>query len=1325
VANGYPENLIQQLSVRFQDSDNATVTLQLAQCDVAQWEGMVGQGILRASNTNPEPVLVRSHHGGHWTTYSNLGETFYRGPKVMKLHRHDGTTDVDTGVTATINPSMRYPMFFISDTESGTPVVRHGPIDVSDPATYPANLVFAKNIHTLPYFLRDHTHVDLPVLLTAAADGGFASASLPDKTTVTTEVGFRADMGGGVSALVLSWDQRFPLFFPEKVRHYETEFLRPEGGFEHYGNHRGELHPSAQLITHGSGSTDYPGLPIHAKMTLPAAATDPESQSVFVTENPRLEYQLLPIASEEWRKLTIKLGPDIGAISNGVEVRIYSGDSYARGDRDDPQAGFSLQVLKPGTGLEALAVPSNGIISLPTGNPLYTLLTSEDGLQLFLKRTSAVNELHHLSVDLLPKTGDCSPFQVLALDLLPVDFITGGGDSQNITHQLKESSGPPVVRLNAITTNDVSVSNGVATVSISGKVYDAIMGAVPSGKGADIEGVRVFLNGAETDFEEALHRNSDHVSFWAPYGPSAGIPSFEVTIPASGVNRIRVETTPNVAGKKGYAEFDVVFEKDFAPPVVHPAQAVAVDILIAGAFSDTTKDTIDLALPGQPANDSLEETEVDSGIFVSATTGAVVTLPADFTPTSSEDDFVCRLAIPGIAPAGSGGTESSGEILCEETGPTTLRFAYRHTIPAQTESSDFTWELSSVDMLNEGYLGMAHPIAFRTASLGTAFGFKGQGAEFPILEHAETEAFYASTTEGKPLIGFLVRQDGEEGDGSLEFLYYDHEDESLKRQSLADFGLSSSALNLEGIRMPVTNFQRTEWRLLDTDGSPSEGLIPVNIEALIDLVEGDSSIEIPEDSQAIIEVSGHPPDSVLCMFSPENPGDRFDMVMPGGEPASEPAERNVTFAAVGGSYRTIQKLVIYDTGGNSPSALTDSQWNALKALGYLAVHNADPVIASAKDLEWAMEKFGPPHPPEGITMGVPGVTDPKNAQFYRFDGYQDHHLFNQYEKNPGKRARWNKIFGADFDVDEFTVPVKTKYHSKISKNITREWDDFLAEYFDSSHQLKSGVDIQQLRRTTLDKMRSINAQWGIDTSQMRPYPQILGNSLTTRPTLCNRLIENPGRLGTSLDRFKMIDEAAFGPLFKGSNVARNAWWKDTAKKAFKRGGKNGVKKVIPILSAAITIAKASAITLQVGQEGWEEAMAQAINEELGLEDIELARSALLKDFSTSLIGGGTSIPALTLPNGQVIGIGERNFHCYFNFSDRVYKVVPYMIHEIKVFPDGTLPKVALRMEDRPFEIWIASNPPFLIRDYWPAIGDSRQLYDDAKIRAKANSNGGP
>ncbi len=960
--------------------------------------------------------------------------------------------------------------------------------------------------------------------------------------------------------------------------------------------------------------------------------------------------------------------------------------------------------------------------STPEG--IAAMLDSPDSLEITSETFTIPDGATKSNVVSLSPTGGGNAEDFVAVDLLAnLEFVTGAADARHAISRLPISTGPPSVVLKTITAADVSVSGGEATVIIEGDVYDAIMGAVPADHGADIEEVKVFLNGAESSFSGALQRQTDEETFWAPFGPKAKIQPITVTMPASGINHIKVETSPNAAGIRGKAEFQVVFEKTFGEAVQHASQSMEVDLLLPANLSTTAADTVEVAWPGQAPMDSLVESGPDTRKFVSAETGRMLTIAGDYAPTAQPDSLRCYVSGLG---AGAGESGLGGGVTCVETGPTTLRFAYVQTIPAQSESAPYEWTLASVDMGAEGYTGVTHPIAFRTMNLGQNAKLIWHASEFPITPDEAETGYYASTSTGKPLIGFLVPKAVEGAADSREFIYYDHAASVLQRKEVPAAATESAykvkidQTSTDDLILPIA-----DWRMLNLDGTSSEGLLPVNIEALIDLAEGDATIEIPEESKALVEISGRQAGEVLRIFSPVFTNDLFDLAVPGAQPWSPLATRKLTLEeAASGVFRTQQSLVLYTSGGDAPETLTSAQWEALKAAGIVAVHNGAPVIGSTEDLEWAMKQFGPPHPGPGVPMGVNGVTDPGEADFHRFPGYQDHHVFNQYDGNPAKRARWNLIFGDDFDVDEFTVPVKRKYHQKFHHHINNGWEEFLSGYFDSSHKLKSGVNLQDLRRQTLDKMRSLHGQWGIDTSLLRPYPTILDKYLKQRPTLCNRLIKNQGRLGCSMDKFKVIDEMAFGPLLRGAESPRNSWWKNTIKKIYKREGKKGIGKLIPMVSAAMTVHSVVSAAIDTKEYGWEEAAAQALNNQLDLGDIELARESIRQQFNTGLIGGGLAQPAIALRNGQILGMNERTFRCFWNPDGTISQVVPYVISEIKVFPDGP-PKVAAVMEVPPFETRIVEDPDYIIRDYWPAVGDSKWLFEEARSRAMLNAAGTP
>jgi hypothetical protein len=162
----------------------------------------------------------------------------------------------------------------------------------------------------------------------------------------------------------------------------------------------------ATITPHSAGTLEYPGMPIGSSNFPPAPYNHHSSTT-----------PLLPIQSEQWHKLVLKVGPDAGALSNGITLKLGTGEE----GENDPQTGFSLQT--PDTGdFEPLTIPANGKIEMTPSSELYQKLTSPEGLTLFLKRDSTVSEFHRLGLDLIPKKSTYLIQRVAALDLPPVDL---------------------------------------------------------------------------------------------------------------------------------------------------------------------------------------------------------------------------------------------------------------------------------------------------------------------------------------------------------------------------------------------------------------------------------------------------------------------------------------------------------------------------------------------------------------------------------------------------------------------------------------------------------------------------------------------------------------------------------------------------------------------------------------------------------------------------------------------------------------------------------------------------------------------------------------
>src|SRR5690606_13489400 len=107
--------------------------------------------------------------------------------------------------------------------------------------------------------------------------------------------------------------------------------------------------------------------------------------------------------------------------------------------------------------------------------------------------------------------------------------------------------------------------------------------------------------------------------------------------------------------------------------------------------------------------------------------------------------------------------------------------------------------------------------------LGEGASLEWFGTEFPITLGEDDYRYYASTAEGKPLMGFLIRSEDEEGAPLREFIYYDHSTGSIQRKEVSasslvtTYKIMSNETVLGEFELPLVG-----WRLLDLEGAESE-----------------------------------------------------------------------------------------------------------------------------------------------------------------------------------------------------------------------------------------------------------------------------------------------------------------------------------------------------------------------------------------------------------------------------------------------------------------------------------------------------------------------
>ncbi len=407
VTTGYPEQTLQNLSLRFRDAQNATTWLNLARIDVAEWEGMIaGIGDNGINLPNFPVVNVVSHHKGvkqkaEHLVRESVRSVWYRGPKAVQLLDASGS---NIGATAQIG-SERYPLFIIS--KSGSSHVVEHVLDISDPVVFPHDGKFYVNRWSTGITMSPSAVGNIGIPAGGIRFQGFPPA--PETGTpnfgVTGESYIDDEYRTIYSNVWTLSEPNLPYRNFNGLIFYSWTDSEDELRRDHSGIGGIAADIGATITPHSVGTPEYPGLPISPPSFPPAPFNNWPGR-----------IPLLPIQSEQWHKIVLKVGPDAGALSNGITLKFGTGEE----GENAPQSGFSLQV-KNSNSFTPLPLPGNGEIEMLPSSELYQKLTSPEGLTLFLQRDATVSESHRMGLDLIPKKSTYLVQRVAALDLPPLD----------------------------------------------------------------------------------------------------------------------------------------------------------------------------------------------------------------------------------------------------------------------------------------------------------------------------------------------------------------------------------------------------------------------------------------------------------------------------------------------------------------------------------------------------------------------------------------------------------------------------------------------------------------------------------------------------------------------------------------------------------------------------------------------------------------------------------------------------------------------------------------------------------------------------------------
>lgn len=394
----YPTLSLQNLTLRFRDSQQATSWFMLARIDVAEWEGMVA-GLRAGPPSGGWEASIQSHSGGLKSPASYLAgmngghALWYRGARNMEIHNSPGPA-----IFAMIGEGVLYPMIFMSQVGSG-PLALHSVADISSAETIPYLGVWAFNDWS------ESIRINGTGFGCTVPPGGNVYEAIPERTEngnsyVHVEI-HRLTADGERMMTDTNW----PIYIAQAPARRMTTI-----NFEAGGQGRAKftavdcwMPVGAQIAPYTAGTPELPGLP------LPGDSHTDSTDSV-----------LLPIAQGAWHKIILKVGPDAAALSNGIGLWLRKGE-YGE---DAPQTGFTLKVQGENSTLEDLTVPADGKITFAANSQNWQRLTSPEGLTLFMSRDENVDEIHDLSLQLLKKHEWYAQeaVRIASIDLVPVDL---------------------------------------------------------------------------------------------------------------------------------------------------------------------------------------------------------------------------------------------------------------------------------------------------------------------------------------------------------------------------------------------------------------------------------------------------------------------------------------------------------------------------------------------------------------------------------------------------------------------------------------------------------------------------------------------------------------------------------------------------------------------------------------------------------------------------------------------------------------------------------------------------------------------------------------
>ena len=508
------------------------------------------------------------------------------------------------------------------------------------------------------------------------------------------------------------------------------------------------------------------------------------------------------------------------------------------------------------------------------------------------------------------------------------------------------------------------------------------------------------------------------------------------------------------------------------------------------------------------------------------------------------------------------GSVSSTEQTFEETGSGTSTFDHTDFPP---DGGAYSWSVVSVEKLDQSWPGRYVPAAIRLKGPGGVEAKKIRlwNRDFDVVA---SSGFFYPAINNKIVVGPTVYS----GWGYTFFF----PDTTQSKLGTGEFDEKMGAEFVKSGSVEVSKrFMASRLELRGKYGLESIRRVPIF--TLLDKIE-DENVDVEDECLGKIRVYGYKKKQRIEVSSPDT-GESFELLLPDAQPQ---LTRSAVMSEKEGYAESEQEVCVYHSYEDQET-VSDAQWNLLRDMDILAIHNPDP-LEEIRDLSTSA----------------------------RIPGYQDHHLFPQSREF---MPFWDEIFGKDIDIHDFTVPADAPPHNQKWYAWNNSWRAFIAQ---QRELMARGKGKQAVLRDTMNNMLKMagEKEFNYNVSLVRRYTGSL------------RTGSKPAAYGSSLDKLFEVAHK-YGKI----DLKKDERWRKLACRAGKQFGKRFLR-ALPWVGRALV---AWAIVTKINDPVGALAEAMDVSRETA-QEIVGGQLTMGIPFWMS----GQSVDSAELQDGLVITVGE-------------------------------------------------------------------------------------